>query len=94
MVVEKFDFSKLFVGDCYHGYLSKFWQYGFDTSQVHIGILTAWTVSDIYRELKHCESVTGQLFSEVGCSFALLLGICRKVEEYEYPHNAVLAESY
>lgn len=70
-----------------------FGYYGLYSFLVYFGILSTWTVSHIYRKLKHGKAIANQLFSEVGCGFALLFCFRWQIKEYQDPHYFILAET-
>ena len=91
---EKFHTSKLFV--CYgkNSYLAILGQESFNSWDVGLCILRWGTIPRINRELKHYKSIFQQILSELSRCFALLLCICGQIEEYQYPHYPIFAESF
>ena len=49
-------------------------------------------MTHIDRELEHYEAILYQTLSEEGSILPLFLGIGRKIEENQNPHNSILAE--
>ena len=83
----------LFVRDGEYPYLPILWQHVFDPFDMRLRILGTRTMTHIYGELEHNETVLNQFFSEFCGRLPFLFGLCRQIKEDKYPHNPVFAET-
>lgn len=85
--------AELLVGDAHNAYMPVIGQKRLYPFDMHIGILAARAMTQVYRKLKHCESVGRYSFAKIGSRLALFLCFGRKVEEDKHPHNTIFAET-
>ena len=91
--VKKFHWAELFICNWQNAHLAFGWKKRFYATDMHLGVFCTWTMTHIDGKLKHYEPVWNQPFPEVGILLPLFLCISRKIEENEYPHNSIFAES-
>lgn len=56
-------------------------------------VFAACAVTHVYGKLEHGEAILLQVLAEEGVCLLVLLCFRWKVEQYEYPHDAVFAKS-
>ena len=92
-VAENLHLTKLLVGDTQYADVAKLRHERLYPLDVDLGILTAWTMSQIDGKLKHCETIGHDALAEIGVCFAFLLRLRRQIEKHQHPHNSVFAET-
>jgi hypothetical protein len=59
---------------------------------MHFHVFAAGAVAYVNAELEHGKTIIHHFIAELGVVFPVFLGFGRKVEKYEYPHNAIFIE--
>lgn len=92
--VKKLDICKLLVSNTKHTDFTIRWQQTLDSAHMHLCILHAATMTNVYRKLKHGEPIALQCLTKISISPFVLLCFGGKIEEYQNPHYSVFAKSF
>lgn len=94
LAVEYLYVSKLLIGDAEYPDLSVFWQEGFNSLDVNVGIFLTRTMTNVNGKLKHGETVFQQFLPELISRLTVFLRLSRQIEQNQNPHDAIFTEAF
>ena len=92
--IEKLNVGKLFVGDSKYANLAVFRHQGLDAANVYGCVLATGTMAHIDGKLEHREAVAHDVLAETRSILALFARRGGEIEEYKYPHDAILTKTF